>query len=115
MCSWVPLRRTVRTRTTQRPLNYCGDYREYLGEMTRCPASCLFGRRPIARRLWRQPFHCRQVNNGRARAAAWLERKAQADGGFKAQALAVAWARHDPAAALAWAHARGIPVATPIN
>jgi hypothetical protein len=50
-----------------------------------------------------------------AQAAACLEKNGQADGGFKAHALAITWAQHDPAAALAWAQAHGVPIAAPIN
>lgn len=50
-----------------------------------------------------------------SQAAKWLENRGEADGGFKARVLATTWANHDPAAALKWAMANGVPIATPIN
>lgn len=49
-----------------------------------------------------------------SQAAAWLENQGE-DGSFKAQTLAVTWAQHDPAAALAWAQAHGVSIGAPLN
>jgi hypothetical protein len=50
-----------------------------------------------------------------AEAAAWLEKHAAADDKFQSQLLATTWAQHDAAAALKWALANGVSLATPLD
>lgn len=54
------------------------------------------------------------AKNNPSQAAAWLENHEE-EGSFKAQTLALTWAQHDLAAALAWAQAHGVSIAEPLD